>query len=425
MGTRDDITKAERLHLAALELKKHNHCREKHDLSYFRKYAKLQHLLKPDVDLQEVARLAEEMKDHCQEISLGSKHASRFAVEVVKELIPSNEIAILDEMAASIASKQYSDWESKKSLSEGSIPTSSSSPALSTSKEDDVSPSITSETSKKSRDKAQAVNDVDSQMQRLEAGYDNSNSKSQDDEDALLEAAINLAAAEREELKVAAKIDEGSISVKCDHGRPPISRGDVLGSFLVSVMEVTDDTLPLHERFQLVHETTKRECAEVWNDQDKLQIVCSFFLGLATEDILLGDHDYARATAMFVSYFEQFSASKILKTQVSCSWGKVRELERAVEQHTIVSFLRKRIPCKCLDKRYEEVKSTPKMGICFNEHCSQPNRMIKRTEMLQCTQCRMVYYCSRRCQKAAWPSHKECCIADARLRDERKSRRKN
>ena len=298
----------------------------------------------------------------------------------------------------------------------------------------DVSPYITSEKSKKSRDKAQAaeedtatVNDVDSQMQRLEADYDNSNSNSnnQDDEDALLEAAINLAAAEREELKVAAtaKNDEGNVSVKCDHGRPPISKGDVVGSFLVSVMEVTDDTLPLPECFEIVQETTKKY-AEVWNDLDNLQMVCFFFLDFATENILLGDHDCGRAAAVYVSYFEQFLASEILKTQASCSWGKVEELAKAVEQHTIVSFLRKRIPCKCLDEIYKEVKSTPKMGICFNENCSLPNRMIKRTEMLQCTQCRMVYYCSRRCQKAAWPSHKECCIADARLRDERKSRQK-
>ena len=214
MGTLDDITKAERLHLAALELKKHNHCREKHDLSYFREYAELQHLLKqPDVDLQEVARLAEEMKDHCQEISLGSKHASKFAVEVVEELIPSNEIAILDEMAVSLASKQHSDWESKKSLP--------------TSKEDEVIPSIASEEDANLQAGAESTCSVDqnksNRARRVTKDAATTNDvDSQIEEDVLLEEAIKLAAAEREKIKATTtKNDKKDIAERCFHGWAP------------------------------------------------------------------------------------------------------------------------------------------------------------------------------------------------------------
>lgn len=73
------------------------------------------------------------------------------------------------------------------------------------------------------------------------------------------------------------------------------------------------------------------------------------------------------------------------------------------------SYLRKNIPCSCLDKKYKEVKSITRMGMCCNEMCSLPNQMAKRSTMLCCTGCRVANYCSRECQKAAWPENKEFC----------------
>eukprot|EP00985_Skeletonema_marinoi_P012718 scaffold6198_cov132-Skeletonema_marinoi.AAC.2 len=87
---------------------------------------------------------------------------------------------------------------------------------------------------------------------------------------------------------------------------------------------------------------------------------------------------------------------------------KVKEL-KLTDEHTVVSFLKKRIACSCLDKRYERVKSITKMGLCcMNPRCSRGTR-VERSTMLFCTPCRRENYCSRACQREAWPKHKHVC----------------
>ena len=90
--------------------------------------------------------------------------------------------------------------------------------------------------------------------------------------------------------------------------------------------------------------------------------------------------------------------------------AKIMELSLA-DEHTLVQFFRKQIPCSCLDEKYKEVKSITKMGICFNDCCPLPGSMI-RSKMLRCTGCingHNVSYCSRACQEAHWPVHKIVC----------------
>jgi hypothetical protein len=82
------------------------------------------------------------------------------------------------------------------------------------------------------------------------------------------------------------------------------------------------------------------------------------------------------------------------------------------DEHTLVQFFRKQIPCSCLDEKYKEVKFITKMGVCYNEGCPLPDRKAVRSKMLRCTGCqtsRSVNYCSRECQEANWHVHKKCC----------------
>ena len=90
--------------------------------------------------------------------------------------------------------------------------------------------------------------------------------------------------------------------------------------------------------------------------------------------------------------------------------GKIEELlSETCDEHTIVSFFKTRIPCKCLDKIRKEVKSIVKMGICNNTDCTLPDRKAERSKLLECQQCRAVYYRSSECQKADWSTHKKYC----------------
>eukprot|EP00984_Skeletonema_dohrnii_P033958 scaffold32284_cov140-Skeletonema_dohrnii-CCMP3373.AAC.1 len=56
------------------------------------------------------------------------------------------------------------------------------------------------------------------------------------------------------------------------------------------------------------------------------------------------------------------------------------------------------------------------MGVCGNAACSVPDRSVERSSMLCCNRCLAANYCSRECQKAAWPNHKEECDEYAEAR---------
>ena len=75
----------------------------------------------------------------------------------------------------------------------------------------------------------------------------------------------------------------------------------------------------------------------------------------------------------------------------------------------IVTFFRNRIKCNCLDEEYEKVKDLPKTGVCANVDCKLPNRRAEKSQLLTCGTCRQVNYCSRKCQKIGWQSHKRTC----------------
>mmetsp|Transcript_9211 Transcript_9211/g.18519 ORF Transcript_9211/g.18519 Transcript_9211/m.18519 type:complete len:114 (+) Transcript_9211:288-629(+) len=79
------------------------------------------------------------------------------------------------------------------------------------------------------------------------------------------------------------------------------------------------------------------------------------------------------------------------------------------DDHTLVSFYRKRITCSCLNEKYKEVKSIKKMGYCNNEKCPLPGGKVERSKMLYCTRCSVEYYCSRDCQETHWSDHREVC----------------
>ena len=89
-------------------------------------------------------------------------------------------------------------------------------------------------------------------------------------------------------------------------------------------------------------------------------------------------------------------------------WTKVFELSSA-DEHTLVKFFRRRIPCSCLNEKYKEVKHVTKLGICYNPACLLPDRKTERCKLSQCTRCRQANYCSVECQRADWKSHKKTC----------------
>ncbi len=90
----------------------------------------------------------------------------------------------------------------------------------------------------------------------------------------------------------------------------------------------------------------------------------------------------------------------------------------------IYSYFRKRSSCSCLDEKdkrkqyqYQGVK---KAGVCCNDQCPLPERVVERSSLLYCTGCKITHthYCSAEseCQKVNWKCHKNYCASMAKLK---------
>lgn len=155
-------------------------------------------------------------------------------------------------------------------------------------------------------------------------------------------------------------------------------------------------------------EATFSQYSQVWDDSAIMESVVSFLSSSATFHVLRDDQDGAHNDASLACYFEEMLAAKQGK-KATANFPKIFEL-RFCDLNTLVGFLRKRIPCSCLDEKYMELKPTAKMGICWNENCSSPDSGVERSAMMSCSGCRQANYCSRACQKAHWTKHKKDCL---------------
>ena len=244
---------------------------------------------------------------------------------------------------------------------------------------------------------------LDTQMEQMKIDED---SQTNMDEDALLEEAIKLAAAEKEEMDAAAAEKEEEQLKVCHHGNAVETKELVYfinlftksfsskafrrgGSDLLTSIEVAIDAVV--EKYP-----------NVWNDPSKLKLVASYFLSNGTHYVLQGDFDMARCFAVIAGHFETGAAYKSGEEfNLDTHAATILEVK---DERTLVKYLRKRIPCSCLDEIYKNVKTMTRKGVCYN--CSST---IERNKMLTCARCGEAHYCSRSCQKDDWPMHKERC----------------
>lgn len=162
---------------------------------------------------------------------------------------------------------------------------------------------------------------------------------------------------------------------------------------------------------------TEDKFVAVWNHTELVGYVSSCYVAQAVTLMLDGNDRIAGVVASIAYFLEESIATCIKKTQPMVKWQRVLEASN-VDLHSLVEFLRKRIPCQCLNKKYEEVRSLPRMGICSNPNCTLPDRKAKRSEMFYCGRCRFICYCSTECQKADWSCHKKVCKEVSRLKGE-------
>ncbi len=240
---------------------------------------------------------------------------------------------------------------------------------------------------------------LDSQMQRLKIDEQ----QADEDEEALLEEAIKLAAAEKKDI-------EEKERANCKHGyNPSPSQERFCGDFMKEFMISYDSNETDCNRTVLVQLNSFADTKEKFEEDiffSNAGCIKSYLLACGTKNIIDADYDTARFNATctqvfssIMSFNENFDHKKL---------PKLVELQVA-DEHTLVQFYRKQIPCSCLDERHEEVKSIPKLGYCSNDDCPLPHKTAVRSKMVYCVRCRVVNYCSRECQVAAWSKHKQVC----------------
>jgi hypothetical protein len=235
---------------------------------------------------------------------------------------------------------------------------------------------------------------LDSEMRRLKTG------EQQAGEDALLEEAIKLAAVEEQEMKVKEKAN-------CTHGYNPSSTFQA--RFCEDYFKIYFEEFYASTHNKLLDRLTDgfragaKYVKELKRDAN-LERIKSFSLAEGAKFILAGgNYDDARLCAVLAMYMKT-----VIEVELVPDRQKMLELLDG-DEHTLVQFFRKQIPCSCLDEKYKEVKSITKMGVCYNEECPLPDHRAIRSKMLQCTGCHNVSYCSNECHEAAWPHHKDVC----------------
>ena len=211
------------------------------------------------------------------------------------------------------------------------------------------------------------------------------------------------------------------IGEKCSHGFDPY---DSINDFCFQSLRAFNSSF--HEDVQnggevvrsgdrslsdcLLHakNATMDQFADFWSDSTKMEIAISILLYTGTVALTEGEDHIARDAATFARFFEQCIAVELKQSQATIDWPKIVDTHEA-DLHTLVSFYRHRIPCSCLDEKYQEVKKITKLGHCLNPQCSISDNRVERSKTKYCSRCRCATYCSRECQEANWSRHKSDC----------------
>ncbi len=170
------------------------------------------------------------------------------------------------------------------------------------------------------------------------------------------------------------------------------------------------------DKFAYGMQASQMKTLEVWGDREKLEHIKRYFLSVGAQELCDGkDGEDVAVCAYFARFFEQYI--QCFEEGTPMMAAKTYEL-LFLDHRTIVSFFKNRIECKCLDTEYDKVKDMPKMAICSNAHCKLPKRRVERSKVLTCSKCFQRDYCSRKCQKADWDSHKKTCGKSKELIEE-------
>ena len=215
-------------------------------------------------------------------------------------------------------------------------------------------------------------------------------------------------------------------SLECMHGVHP-SETNIN---IYSIIETVAAIICICERrncrvgvaFGEARQTTEDQYPCAYKDAVSLGLLSQAFLCIGTELLLdrragtstrfqieiKATNCYRCATLLSLAeYLSQYVEVNFHHSKPFFHDHKIYELISSDERR-MVSYLRKRIRCSCLDLKFLQVKSDKKMSVCNSGTCTQ--RMVELKALLRCERCRKAHYCSQKCQAADFEGHKKVCV---------------
>ena len=198
-------------------------------------------------------------------------------------------------------------------------------------------------------------------------------------------------------------------SNQCNHGRDvmipddhPVSR--FMDQFYINLIH---NSMKVIENLKEIFKSHRH----IWNNESYRKLVIDMLIHIGTNMLLREDSplSWPSCVAQSIIALEHYDGSDdiglvINKRVVMSKWRDIKS-DSGSSRRDCLKFYRKRTSCKCLKKIHLEARKTiPKVGFCW--HCKDE---MERVALSLCSRCMIEQYCSRECQVAAWPKHKEDC----------------
>eukprot|EP00984_Skeletonema_dohrnii_P012311 scaffold4982_cov92-Skeletonema_dohrnii-CCMP3373.AAC.2 len=122
---------------------------------------------------------------------------------------------------------------------------------------------------------------------------------------------------------------------------------------------------------------------EIWKDPTKLEWIASAFVSIGVEAIIHEDDNVSRGllslySAINSEWIHQHVAFALHKSMPAMYSARLNELIH-VSKRRLVSYLKKRIPCSCLNSLYNVVKHLPKQERSNSVRCGAVRLVVEST----------------------------------------------
>jgi len=223
----------------------------------------------------------------------------------------------------------------------------------------------------------------------------------------------------------------GNMSIECDHGcnntRDIISTLSDDHPVSTFICEFAGDWFPAYDKNMLVYlRGLFKEHSQVWCNESYRRMAIQILTSIGINWIIQQDHlenmlsspgclgsttayDDKLAMATIIVVLENYhdDVEDIDTTILIQAAAKIRNLQPGTNSsmRDALKFYYKRTSCSCLKALYSKARKTiRKVSRCVG--CEQEH---ERVLLSLCSRCRMPHYCSRECQVADWPRHKDYC----------------